>query len=271
MIRVSFKNLITKEIWASSAAKGYPEVNLLDARVSSLWKSGDMFDSTHSVYGNFEVPANISCFGIFSLDCDVAANITVNLYLGTTLVKSMSFTGEEVIYGYGEGPYGFFAYGGYAAPGREWISSSRTLWFEDVLSDNWEVIVEQPSNIPTSIGGIFFGESWSAPTGITQDYGTGFTDYSGELQRGLGGITVGPINIVGRKVECALHMLTGEDVVEWQKNADPTRPVLFTVSPRQDSTRDFYGTIYGYLQSDIKFTGSIHKRFRAKISIEEVK
>ena len=271
MIRVSFKNLITKEIWASSEAKGYPVVNLLDARASSKWKSGDIFDSIHTVYGNFEEPVNISCFGIFNLVCEVNAEITVNLYLGATLVKTFTIPGEDIIYGYGEGPYGFFAYGGYAAPGREWLKLSRTKWFEDVLCDNWEVIVDQQSNIETEVGGIYFGDSWESPTSVNQNHSTGFTDYSGSIQRNVGGITVGSINIVGRKIECELHMLTGDDVVTWQKNADSSRPILFTIEPKQVTTRDMYGTIYGYLQNDIKFTGSTHKRFRTKLSIEEVK
>lgn len=271
MIRVSFRNKLAS-ITASSQAKDYPVSNIQDDRPSSIWKSAGLFSTSHTLTGIFgETPTVVSCMALLNLVCNTYALITINLKLGATIVKSLSLTGEEILYGYGEGPYGLFAYGGYAAPGREWLAKFRVRWFEEVLCDNWEVIINQTDNTACSLGTLFFGEHWEAPTYINQDYSTGFTQSIGDIQRSIGGVTVGTVSIVGRKVSCELHMLTEDDVKIWNDNAKCDKPILFSIRPELNDTEALFGTIMGYLQNDISFTGSKAKRFRGKISIDEVK
>lgn len=270
MIRVSFRNLVSN-ITASSQDKDYPAENLLDARPSSKWASGAAFLTTHTLSGTFSGITKITCLALLNLECNVYATITIRLKRGAITVKTFTLSGEEILYGYGEGPYGLFAYGGYAAPGREWMARFRTRWFEDVYCDSWQVVIDQTDNNPCSLGTVFFGTHWEAPTRINQNYETGFKQQIGDIQRNIAAISVSPINIVGRTVGCELHMLTEDDVVTWNDNIDLSIPILFTIRPEQEDTEALFGTIYGYLQNEVSFTGSKAKRFRGKVTIDEVK
>lgn len=270
MIRVSFRNMVTN-VTATSSDIDYPSDNLLDARPSSIWKSGNPFATSHTLSGTFSSAMYISCLALLNLVCNPYATITINLKLSGVTKKSFSLTGEEILYGYGEGPYGMFAYGGYAAPGREWLARFRTKWFESILCDSWQVIINQTDNNVCSIGTIFFGTHWEAPTGINSDYETGFSQNIGDISRNNYGISVGAITVVGRTIGCELHMLTEDDVVTWMNSVDQNTPILFTIRPEQDDSNAMFGTIYGYIQNEVSFTGSRAKRFRGRISINEVK
>lgn len=270
MIRVSFRNLVGN-VTASSSNKDYPADNLLDTRPSSIWQSGNPFATSHTLSGTFTSPLFISCLALLNLVCNPYATITINLKLGATIKKTFTLSGEEILYGYGEGPYGMFAYGGYAAPGREWMSRFRTKWFESILCDSWQIIINQTDNNICSLGTVFFGVHWESPVGINQNYETGFVQTIGDISRNNFGISVGSPPTIGRLVGCELHMLTEDDVVTWINSVDHSTPILFTIRPEQVDSEALFGTIYGCVQNDLSFTGTKAKRFRGKVSINEVK
>ena len=270
MIKLSFKNLLSSSIVIASGSKQlYPVSNLLLSSPSKLWKTANPYSSSHSLTMSY-VSNTVSCFGLFNMVTNVDALITVNIKLGSVIVKTLTFTGEDIVYGYGEGPYGLFAYGGYAAPGRSWLQKFRVIWFEDVISDNLEVIITNAKEF--SLGYIHLGGTWNAPTGINADYTSTFTPISTDIVRNIGGVSVGTISRNYRNIQLTLQMLTGIDVTYLIDNHDANVPVIVSAFGGIVSTEASYGTLLAKIPDGITYVGAPHRRFTAaNMKLEELK
>lgn len=270
MIKLSFRNILLEGNFSSSSEQAlYPATNLLLTKPSKSWKTANPYTSIHALNISYNA-TTVSCFGLFNMVTNVDASINVKIKLGATIVKEFNLTGEDIIYGYGEGPYGLFAYGGYAAPGRAWLQKFRVQWFEDVISDN---IVITVSNAPEfELGYVHLGPSWSPPVGITSDYNSGFTPISTDVIRNIGGISVGTISRNYRAIQVTLQMLTGEDVDYLLNIHDAYTPVIFSAFGNLVSTEASYGTLLGKIPEGISYAGASHRRYTAaSITIEELK
>lgn len=270
MIKLSFSNILATSIVSASSSKIlYPVSNLLLSTPSKLWKVANPYTSNHVL--TFSYASNtVSCFGVFNMVTNTDAEITVNIKLGSNIVKILTFTGEDIIYGYGEGPYGLFSYGGYAAPGRSWLQKFRVIWFEDVISDNIEVLI---NNAPEfSLGYIHLGPSWSPPVGITADYSSTFIPITTDVVRNIGGISVGTISRNYRAVQLTLQMLRGEDVEYLISNHNANTPVIVSAFGGTLSTEAAYGTLLAKVPEGISYIGAPHRRFTvSNMKLEELK
>jgi hypothetical protein len=198
------------------------------------------------------------------------AAINIKLRLGATVVKEFNFTGENIIYGYGEGPYGLFAYGGYSAPGRAWMQKFRVIWFEDVVSDNMIITISDAPEF--SLGYIHLGPSWSPKIGINKDYSSSFIPITTDVVRNIGGISTGTISRNYRAVKLTLQMLTGEDVQYLLDNHNANTPLVVSALGGIVSTEAAYGTLLGKIPEGISYVGAPHRRFTAaNMNIEELK
>ena len=270
MIKLSLKNvLLNSNISASSHKKLYPVSNLLLSSPSKLWKTANPYSSTHSISLSY-ISSTISCFGLFNMVTNADALITVNIKLGSTIVKTLVFYGESIVYGYGEGPYGLFAYGGYDAPGRAWLQRFRVLWFEDIITDNMEIIITNSKEF--SLGYIHLGPTWNSPVGVTSDYTSSFIPISTDVVRNIGGISVGTISRNYRIIQLTLQMLTSTDVEYLIENHDASSPIVASAFGGVLTTESAYGTLLAKIPDGITYVGAPHRRFTAaNMKLEELK
>lgn len=255
-------------ITASSEGIAEPVSNLLIPQPTKYWRAVNPFSSSHTLNFNYS-SSTVSCLALFSLELPSDATINIKLYNGITLVKEFNFTGEQVVYGYGEGPYGLFAYGGYAAPGREWMQKFRVFWFEDIISDNMLVTISNTTEV--SLGYIHLGPSWGAPFGINKDYISTFNPISKEMSKTVGGVSVGSLARNYREIEITLIMLSGEEMTSLMENFDNYKPIVFSAFAEENSSNSQYGTLLCKIPTGITVVGAPHKRFNANLVLEEIK
>ena len=140
MIRFSFQNVLTNStsiMVSSEMPKGRGEDSII-AQMSTKWETSNVFTKQHYIRYVF-LESTVSCLGLFGLDIDIDSTLTIKLFRNSVIIKEINIDGNPVIYGYGEGPYGLFGYGGYDTYGREWARKSRVIWFEDVVADTIEI------------------------------------------------------------------------------------------------------------------------------------
>lgn len=270
MIKLSFRNILLEGSLTSSSEKPLnPSSNLLLSNPSKSWKTADPYTTNHTLAISYDTET-VSSFGLFNMVTNADAAINVKIRLGSIIVKELNFTGEDIVYGYGEGPYGLFAYGGYAAPGRAWLQKFRVVWFQDVISDNILVTI---TNAPEfNLGYIHLGPSWSPKVGVNKDYSSSFTPITTDVIRNLGGISVGTISRNYRAISVSLQMLTGDDVQYLIDTHNASSPVLFSAFGNLVSTEALYGTLLGRIPEGITYVGAPHRRFSAaNLKIEELK
>lgn len=266
MIRFSFNNILTTATASSGIS---PELALVPV-FSKVWKSANPFSNVHSITSTFTDTA-VSCLGLFNLIAeDTDATLLIQLKLAGNTVKEISTTVTQVVYGYGEGPYGILPYGGYAAPGRDWMQKFRVFWFEDIICD--ELYIEIGNTSQVEIGYIHLGPSWSPPFGINQDYSSTLEPLQLDIVRTIGGSTTGQVSRYYRCVNVTLQLLTSEDLNVLLSSIDPNKPVVFSAFAEKDTTQAIYGTLLGRIPEGVKAVGAPHKRFNAaNLKIEECK
>ena len=270
MIKLSFDNVVLGSTVAASSSKvAYPVSNLLFPTPSKAWQTADPYTASHSLTVNYST-TTVSCFAVFNMVTNTEAKIVVNIKLGATIVKTLNLTGEALVYGYGEGPYGIFAYGGYDAPGRAWLQRFRVVWFEDVISDNMEIIITDAPEF--SLGYLHLGSSWSPPIGITADYNSTFVPISADIVRNMGGISVGTISRNYRALQLTLQMLKDTDVDYLIEHHNAHSPVVVSAFGGVLTTEAAYGTLLAKIPDGITYVGAPHRRFTAaNMKLEELK
>lgn len=269
MIKFSLKNVLNRAtVDASTEAENFEAANMIISQPTKSWKSANPF-ADHTIDFTYDREI-VSSFALFNLECTTEAMINVKIFDGLDLVKEINLTGEQVVYGYGEGPYGLFAYGGYSAPGREWMRKFRVIWFEDVYSDNMLITITQSPDI--SIGYVHLGPSWNPPFGINKDYSSNFLPIANEIVRNVAGISVGPFARTYRQIDITLIMLTSEDVDFLLENMLPNIPIVFSAFAEMENSENLYATMLCKIPSGISVVGVPHKRFSAaNLALEEMK
>lgn len=264
MIRFSFDNILGTAIASSGIAD-----NLSISQPSKLWRSTNTYETTHTLDFSFD-RGLVSCLGLFNLTLVPTANIIIEIKDGATVVKAFTLTAEQIVYGYGEGPYGLFAYGGYAAPGRDWLNRFRVLWFEDVYADSMHISFEGSPNV--SLGYVHLGPSWSPPVGITDTYSSNFKLIDTEMGRAIGGSSTGSLSRTYREISVELQLLTSDDVDYLLSTLDNYKPIVFGAYAQNTNTEALYGTLLCKAPNGIKINGSIKRRFGvASLDLEELK
>lgn len=268
MIKLSFNNVLLGGSFTASSNQNLVD-NLQMTSPSKSWHTSNPYTGVHTLAVTYP-SSTVSCFGVFNMVTNVDAMINVKIKLGNTVVKELNFLGENIVYGYGEGPYGIFAYGGYAAPGRAWMQKFRVIWFEDVVSDNVLITI---TNAPEfSLGYIHLGTSWSPCFGINKDYSSSFIPITTDVVRNLGGISTGTISRNYRAVKLSLQLLTGQEVQYLLNNHNSNTPVIVSAFGSASSTEAVYGTLLGKIPEGISYVGAPHRRFSAaNMTIEELK
>lgn len=271
MIKLSLKNTLQDSLFIDSSSEKYdnPIENIIISDTGKVWKSADPFSNQHTISMIFYYKY-VSCFAIFDLITNTGANINVKLMQSGDVVKEFNLTGEAIVYGYGEGPYGIFAYGGYDAPGREWMKKFRVIWFDEVYCNHIEITVTEAPDI--SIGYLHLGGTWTAPVGVDKDYSSNFSTIGSDIMRNIGGISTGTINRNYRNIKFTLQMLTGQDVEYLLANHQAANPVVLSIFGDLVDTESYYGTLLGKIPDGISYVGAPHKRFTAaNISLEGIR
>lgn len=270
MIRFSFSNVLKEAtVTASSAKVGSLANNTVAASFSDRWESASPFVELHTLEYTFN-PTTVSCIGLFALEVDPEAELTIRLYNGVNLVKEITLPAYQVVYGYGEGPYGLFGYGGYSAPGREWVQQFKVLWLEDIYCD--KLSIEFSGSQDVSLGYVHLGPSWSPPFGISRDYNVTFDSTRLDILRNPGGVSIGSVARQYRCVSVTLQLMRAEDVEDLYNLYDGYSPLVFTAFAEKESTEAIYSTMLGRITGGIDSTGAPHSRYTAAgLKIEECK
>lgn len=264
MIRFSLYNVLGE----ATASSGDPS-NLTVSQPSKVWVNSNTYSQTHTLDYSFD-RQTVSCFGLFNLTIDHNGTVLVQIKDGANVVKEINLTAGQIVYGYGEGPYGLFAYGGYSAPGRDWLNRFRVLWFEDVIADNVTITFQSTNNV--TLGYVHLGPSWSPPVGPTDNYYSTFKLIGTESGRTLGGSSSGSLSRTYREISVELQLLTSDDVNYLISNVDNYSPVVFSAYAERLDTEALYGTLLCKIPSGIQISGSIKRRFNAvSLNLEELK
>lgn len=264
MIRFSFHNVLGQ----ATASSGDPS-NLTVSQPSKVWKNSNVYATSHTLVHAFTKQI-VSCFGLFNLTIDPDSTILVQIKNGATVVKELNLGAAQIVYGYGEGPYGLFAYGGYSAPGRDWLNRFRVLWFEDVIADNMVITFQNTNSV--SLGYVHLGPSWSPPVGPTEAYYSTFKLIGTESGRSIGGSSSGSLSRTYREISVELQLLTADDVNYLLSTVENYKPVIFGAYAEKANTEALYGTLLCKIPSGVQVSGSIKKRFNAaSITLEELK
>ena len=272
MIRFSFTNVLKEStmVSASSANLAGQAENCISPTFGDYWLTAAPFSDTHYLTFNFPL-STVSCFGLFGVrTSNTDSTLLIQLKRSGNVVKEINTTTAQVVYGYGEGPYGLFAYGGYSAPGRDWMQFFRVFWFEDIDCD--EVYIEIGGTNEVQIGYVHLGPSWSPPFGINADYSSTFESVQLDTARNYGGVTTGQVSRYYRCINVTLQLIKSEDLQYILSNLDASTTVVFSGFAEQNTTKAIYSTILGKIPDGIKSTGAPHKRFNvANLKIEECK
>lgn len=264
MIRFSFHNIL-----GSAVSSSGDTANLSISQPSKLWYSTDTYSNTHTLDFSFE-RGIVSCLGLFNLTLLSTANVIITLKDGLETVKEFNLTAGQIIYGYGEGPYGLFAYGGYSAPGRDWLNRFRVLWFEDIYADSMHISFEGSNTV--SLGYVHLGPSWSPPVGITESYYSTFKLIGTEMSRTIGGSSTGSLSRTYREIAVELQLMTADDVDYIFGAIENYKPIVFGAYAQKTDTESLYGTLLCKAPSGLQVSGSIKKRFSAvSLTLEELK